>query len=308
MASKALVWGIGLTVVGVGALALAGGGSGGAPGRAPYTGSILVPGRNAPWDAVDEALCLCTEAGDGAGPLGAVRLWTCVLKRLWPEVPWPARKGDNATVVETQRVVVERSDAFRNALARGERPCDIDPVQPPVQPPGGGWDPVDPFPDTIRTDAFARIVSNSNPTKVVRAALGLAAGDARIASALRCVVATGFNLYFYSRPRQAGTYGAAKIGSKTYDIGPAWLPANTDVRDAFNTGDKLVRQVSWSGGKLHAGAYGSPWIPAMELLQSGVDCPGAGPWDPARNPPAEYLAKLGHTLEAMRATWEASNA
>lgn len=286
------------------------GGKAKAGGRAPYLTPIPVPGRDAPMDTVDDALCFCAEADTPD-----VELARCVLLRLYPDVPWPARAGDHATVRTTERVVQVRAQRFIASIRNGERPCD--PARPDIVGPGGeepvapGWDPVNPFADAPTLGAFAPIVQNSNPTRLVADALGVSQGATGIPAALRCMAGTGWNLYFYSRPIDQAYY-AARVGQRFYDIGPAWLPINRSMRAAYDAGERPIRVISWSGKKIAgidgANRYGSPWLPPMERSDDGnIVCPGgaADPWAPERNPPAEVLARLGHNLEAMRDAWEA---
>lgn len=290
------------------AVAFAGGGS---TSRGPYRGKILVPGANAPWDPVDESLCLCWEAGDTK----ADKLTRCVLARLWPEVPWPSQRGDDPTVVETEKRVRERARAFVAEIARGGKPCEGVPEEPEriddpaVEPPRPPEDPdvEDPFSEGPATNAFGRIVKGSNPSKYVRIALGVSPNSAAIPTALRSMAFVGTNLYFYSRPRQAGTYGTARIGNRAYDIGPAWLPANEDLRKAFERGEKPLRRVSWSGNKITAGEYGTPWLPELRGDGGFAAIDVESPWDPRINPPAEVLARMGLNLVAMRTAWAAAN-
>lgn len=311
--------GILLTIAGVTGLAFAmGGGSAKStsprprPGRRPWQNKITIPGVTAGWEAVDEALCLCLEAGTRATTLAL-----CVLRRVWPEVPWPAGKSDHASVGATSKAVFARATRFLDAVNRGERPCDPVEVEPgDVVGPGGEEperpepEPVDddPFSDGAERQKFARVVGGSNPTKLVRAALGgVPATDARVRRALQCMACTGFNLYLYSRPRSPGDLsgGECKIGGKWFDIGPAWLPKNQDLRATYANGAKPLRQVSWSGNPIAGGptSYGAPWL----AFDGDGACVGVDPWDPKRNPPSAVLARFGLELQTMRAIWEAAN-
>lgn len=270
------------------------------PGRAIRNGPIDPPGGDNGWAAVDEALCLCFEVGTPAAQLSR-----CVFERLYPEVVFPLTPGsDHPSVGVAWSRVRMRAASFLLAVQRGENPCGLPaPVPAPEQPPE-----IDnPFSDGAEVGRFARIVAGSNPTRVVRSAMGFAANDARINAALRCIAGTGWNLYFYSRRHNADAYGRVRVGARYYDIGPAWLPGNRDIRVAWENGTRPIRNVSWSGVPVSAGVYGSPWVPDMTLSNGVLVCPGDDPWDPRRNPPAEVLARLGHNLETMRDVWESNN-
>lgn len=261
--------------------------SGASPSRPPFRDPIPVPPNDVGWDAIDEALCLCWEADQPRATTVA-----CVLARVYPEVPWPAVMGDHPSVFAVQQQVGIRVVQFQRAIDRGEQPCRIvDPVEPPPPPQID-----DPFSDTPRRGKLNVIRQGGNPTQLIRAVYGLSAGE--VLPAFHSMNRVGFNLYYYSRPH-VGAY-AATVGARAYDIGPAWLPANADMRAAFANGERPLRQVSWSGAKLHAGAYGSPWLPA-EINPVG------DPWEPSRNPPAEVLEQLGLDLASMRTAWEAGN-
>ena len=77
-----------LTPVAVGLLGLLGGSKKGGS-RPPFDQPIAVPGQDIPFENVDAALCLCWQAGEHQ----RTGLASCVLARLWPDVPWPARRG-----------------------------------------------------------------------------------------------------------------------------------------------------------------------------------------------------------------------
>jgi hypothetical protein len=301
---------VGTAVVG-GLFAFASSASGSS--RPPHLDPVPVPGRDAPWEPIDEALCLCWEARTATKDL-----LLCVLRRIYPEVAWPAISGDHQSVRDTNAAVGARAAQFVNAIVRGDRPCEapkpvpgivLEPVGPggeePVQP--AGFDVIDPFSGGAELQHFARIIAGSNPTKLVRAALGgVPATDARVRLALRCMTATGWNLYFYSRPRtinQLNSGAEVKIGARWYDIGPAWLDANQDMHAAWEAGERPLRRVGWSGAKASQGKYGAPWL-AFDA--AGV-CPGDDPWDPLRNPPPEVFERMGHNLDTMREVWEQNN-
>ena len=290
--------------VGVGGWLMFGGSA--SASRRPWTQPIRVPGEDGPWDAIDEALCLCVEAEER----NPARLVLCVLARVYPEIGWPARKGDHETVGRTQQAVTTHTQAFLAALANGQRPCDrIDPgtvwvpgVPEPEQPSGGKLD------DYIGDGPgqLQRIRSGDNPTLTVRRAFDLPVATPNIQRALWCVNGTGFNLYFYSRPVDAGTYGAFKYGAKWFDCGPAYFPWNQNMVAQTELGQPTTRNVSWGGRKFRSGTWGCLWIPDMADVDNELHCIGDDPWDPKRNPPRSALDLLGlPSLPEMREAWEA---
>lgn len=281
--------------------------------RPPYKKRIPVPGNDGPWDPIDEAICQCFQAGE-VESAGLVR---CTLGRVYPEVPWPAQPNDDVSVMRTWQAVGFRVANFLKDVADGKDPCAI--VEPP--------DPTDPDPtfsfgdlfDDGSPEHFARIVyqgQNNNPARTVERAYGIAPATANVGRALVCMANVGFNLMFYSRKRNPGTYGSTMVrtGSgalRAYDIGDAWNPWHNRVRDAGENNVKLARGVGWSGTNPVASdhAYGSPWMPPTKVSpDSGtLFCVAQDPWAPEVNPPAAALAQLGWTLAEMKAKWLAGN-
>lgn len=294
------------------ALLFSGGGGKAAPHRPRYGGKIDVPGNGVPWTAIDEAICLCDEAGES----DAVELVQCALQRVYPDVPWPAQPGDHVSVIRTWQAVGARVAAFVVDKANGEDPCAmvpaIDPVGPggeePPKPPGGN--PFGPY-VTGKPGGFASIVKGSNPTAWAAKIYNIPTnkpGD--INRALGCAATVGFNLVFWSTPHNESEYGRGKYLNTYYDINRAWAPSNQSVLRAAAEGVKLHRQFGWNGGASvngnGGGAYGTPWAPPVTKVGGIVSCNvGSGPWDPARNPPPEALALLGWTLAELQAVWEA---
>jgi hypothetical protein len=190
-----------------------------------------------------------------------------------------------------------------------------------VPPPGPGPGPAEPTDiEPFYGDGPGKLVRitqahNANPSAAVRNAYNLSATDANVGRVLVAMAATGYNLLFYSRKRKSTDYGAARVtlanGSQQYyDIGPAWDPWNDRVLQAAQSGTKLLRRINWNG--THAvptseRAYGSPWMPVMQNLNGILVRANADPWAPANNPPAEVLAALGWTLDAMKTAWLAGN-
>lgn len=297
---------------------------GGGESRKPFTGELPMPGRDAPWDAVDEAFCKCVEAQPS---LAGMPLAQCALKRVYPEAPWPSRATDSASMRAVQAAVFVRAALFSDARRRGENPCSRkDTPQPPTCPPGtqwdpdtmscvttfvappqapqdpGGWEPVSPFRANPTRGSLYKIRQNDNPTKVAHAAYGTRTGSAAERDATMTLARSGWNLLWYSRPREPGTYGAVLVDGRWYDVGPAWLPAHDDVVAAYETeGGRIHRQVTWSGAKRHGGAYGTIYVPVE------VGGPHSDPWSPQMNPPAEVLQRFGLTLDSMRAAWKVGN-
>lgn len=306
----------GSLLLGLGLAVFGGGGKG--KGRARFTTPIPSPGQGMPWTAVDEAMCLCWEAGERERG----KLAGCVLARLWPDVPWPAMRGDHETVMLTSNLVHDRAGSFIQAIDAGQFPCAEMPPEPEhediiipgeVEPTDPANDPSHPF-FWLKTDgrpaSFRDVKQGDNPTLVARSVFDFGQGHPQTVNVLRCIAGTGWNLFLYSRTRDAGTFGAVKVGSKWYDIGPAYLPRNDDAIAAFANLVAPVRTVNRQGGKAGNGTtWGTPWIPDMTLVQDTVVCPdGTDPWAPSRNPPPQVLERLGLTLAAMRQAWESQAA
>ncbi len=295
-----------LGITGVGAIAyFAFGGESKAKPRGPYTEVIKVPGNDVPWSTMDDAICFCFEAGETE----SAALVACALRRVYPDVPWPAQAGDHVSVMRTWQATGARVAAFVTAVAAGDNPCADVPEGPT---PGGN------VVDDLFTDkpgGFVRLVHSSkqtgNPSYTVQYVYGIPQATANVGRALVAIANSGFNLLFYSRRRNLNQYGSALVRGKSYDIGPAWFPWNNSVRRAADTGTKLHRQVGWSGGGAAAGGenvYGSPFMPPLSTTAQGVLVQTTpDPWDPANNPPAAALEKLGWSLDEMRTAWEAGN-
>lgn len=285
--------------------------SGTASARPPYTKRIPVPGNDTPWDTMDEAICTCFEAGETE----SAALVACSLRRVYPEVPWPPQANDDESITRTWQNTGARVAAFLVAIANGENPCEDvivvpdDPDAPPEPVPG----------DVVYDDvfdkgpgSFGRVQPGTNPTTVARKQYGLGVTEVgRIRAALACVATTGFNLLFVSRPQAGDDDGRGRYtNGKWYDIGPAWLPVNSNVRDIAIAGNaRLHRQISWQGKAIsgNPGRYFTPWYPPMTQAGGSQICTYSDPWDPRRNPPASVLTSLGWTLEEMKATFDANN-
>lgn len=307
-----------------GLLALLSGGGSKSKSRPPFTGQLPMPGRDAPWDPVDEAFCKCIEVQP---ELAGMPLAQCALQRVYPEAPWPARPSDSVSMRAVQAAVFARAALFSTRRRNGDNPCTrrVDPVPPQTCPPGMQWDPqqgmcvttfvgppqapqqpagfepISPFRANPAPGWLYKVRQADNPTKVAHVAYGTKTGSAAERDATMNLARSGWNLLWYSRPRAPGTYGSALIDSvgKWYDVGPAFLPANDDIVALYDEqGARIHRQVSWGGAKLHNGAYGTLWIPT-EVHHAGAD-----PWSPELNPPADVLAHFGLTLAGMRASWE----
>ncbi len=281
--------------------------------RKAFKKSIPTVPNDIPWKDVDEAICQCYAAGEHE----SVALVNCTLKRLWPDVPWPHQPGDHLTVLRVWQAVGARVATFMALPEDGKiKACEEIEEPPPPPPPGGEID----FDDfvTNKPGGFAVITQtgNNNPTRTVTLVYGYPANAANNGRVLLCMAACGFNLLFYSRPRNAGSYGAASIVTasgdrRNYDIGPAWMPWNDRVAVAAETGQKLLRRTGWNASgpvEGSARAFGTPWMPPVTATMGGiVVCRNADPWAPEINPPAEALAKLGWTLPEMKAAWLAGN-
>jgi hypothetical protein len=275
--------------------------------RGPYTTDVPIPPNGITWEQVDAAMCLAYEAGANTGQ----ELIAGVLSRLWPDVPWPAQVGDAHSVRTVQDLVGGRASQFVQRVQAGQPVCGG--IEPPPPPPTADVTDITPW-VTGEAGAFSKTLhTGSNPTLVVRAAYGLGASEGgRINSALSCMVTTGFNLLFYSRPRDGADYGRAQLPAmdghpaKYYDIGMAWDPANQDVQSAALTKTKLLRQISWSGAALKNLSRGLPWLPPMTRSGNALVCSAGGTWDAARNPPPEVLAALGWPggIAEMKAAWD----
>ena len=296
--------------LGAGALALGGGSK--TKKRPAYKKKIPTVPNDVPWTAVDEAICQCWNAGDHE----SVKLVNCSLARIWPEVPWPHQPGDSVSVLRVWQAVGARVATFmvaqeKFANGEGDDPCAI--VEPPPPPPPGeDIDITDYFGDAPRRFVSISQTHNQDPSHAVANAYGLAITDANVGRALVCMSNVGINLLLYSRKQNAGHYGSASVATKSgdrknYDIGDAWFPWHNRVQTAATTGQKLHRQVGWSGNSKPAGgdhAFGSPWMPPTTMTPQGIlVCTNADPWAPENNPPAEVLAKLGWTLDEMKTAW-----
>ena len=307
-----------LAGLGIGGLALAFSGSAGASGpRPPYKKQIHKPGSpSVPWEDVNEAICACYEAGEVEG----VALVQCSLKRIYPEVPWPAQPGDHESVTATWQAFGLRVSLFMNALQKGEDPCgELEPgkdgpiVEPPPPPEIGT---LDPWTDN-GPGSFGIVTNGTNPTLGVRRIYSIAStATGLIRAALACKVTTGFNTFFVGRPRTGNDYGRGRMpNGKWYDTGLAFNPQNDSPQFALerrklDTDDRLRRWIGWTTGNAvngNPGHYFREWYPPMNLVGNTLVCTYSDPWDPRRNPPTEVLAALGWTLEEMKAEWQKWN-
>lgn len=301
--------------VGVGGYFALSGSAKAKPSRPAYRKQIPIVPNGVAWSTVDEAVCQCYQAGERE----SVDLVSCVLERLWPDVPWPHQPGDHRSVLRVWQAVGHRVSQFL-ALPEDERAAAC------VEVPGVIEDPPPPPPADVKIEdffgdgpqRFATITQtmNHNPDATARNAWSLPIGDANIPRVIIANANCGFNLLFYSRKRNNGTYGSVQVltangDRQAYDIGPAWFPWNNRVMTAAVTGQKLKRQVGWSGNGPAAGgdrAFGSPWKVPMVRTPAGILVQvNADPWAPENNPPAEALALLGWTLDEMRTAWLAGN-
>lgn len=281
--------------------------------RKPYRIKIPTVPNDIPWSTVDEAICQCFQAGEQE----SVALVSCTLKRIWPEVPWPHRPGDHLSVLRVWQAVGARVATFI-ALPEDQRAAACAEVPPPKDEPPPAEDVVigDWFKD--EPGHFARVTQtgNNNPSRTVQRIYGFATTNANNGRVVVCNANSGFNLLFYSRKANAGTFGSASVVTASgdrhnYDIGPAWLPWNDRVETAALQGSKLARKIGWNGTGPVTGsakAFGSPWMVPITMTQGGIAiCTNADPWAAENNPPAEVLAKLGWSLAEMKAAWLAGN-
>lgn len=313
--------------LGIGALvAVFGSSSASAAERPPYTVPIPVPGRpGSTWEDFDEALCQCWLAGERDG----VVLVNCTLKRIYPEVPWPAQPNDHLSVTTTWQLAGKRVADFRTAVANGQNPCTVvDPVGP------GGEEPDVPEApdDTITTldpwldngpNSFAVIRGNvgHNPSSMAARMYGIPQGNGGLIDrAIKYVATTGFNLLFVGIPHAANAYGRGRVPSTGlyYSMGEAFRPVNMDPVAALASGEKLRRQIAWRANAQTGvpnvadgspRAYFKPWYPVANQIAGGFQPAYQSPWDERRNPPANILRALGWPggVEEMRAAWEAAN-
>lgn len=276
--------------------------------RKPWRDPIKVPGNDEPWTAYDDAICHCYEAGEH----DSVALVNCALSRVHPEIEWPARAVDHISVMRTWQAVGHRVATFL-ALPADKRAAACATAPPP---PEGPTEPTDIDVPSFFGDAPGKLAvitgtHNQNPSYTMHNVYGIPYNSANIGRALMANVNSIFNLTLYSRRVNNGTFGARKIGNQYYDIGAAWNPVNNRVRVAAEAGTKLLRGVGWGGNQNVGGdddAYGSPFmVPTHEV--NGILVADHGDYaHPANNPPAEFLARIGWTIETLKAAWEANNA
>lgn len=278
--------------------------------RPPWTKPIDVPGNDRPWGPIDDAICLCYEAGETE----QARLTACTLARVYPNIGWPPIERDHVSVKRTAQAVAARVTAHLALVADGKDPCADVPA-----PPEGPATPAEI--STLIRDAPASFLPitqahNQNPSFAARNVYGLGPNDANVGRALVAMANVGYNLLLYSRRANAGTYGSARVvgaqgGARDYDIGPAWFPWNARILDAATKHERLRRWVNWSGTSKADdgdGAYGAPWMPPLVRTPAGVLVQAnTDPWAEENNPPARVLAALGWTLDEIRTAWLAGN-
>ena len=309
---------------GLGALLLFSGSSSAAAPvpRGPWLSPIDEPANEAPpYNTLDEAICQC----HAAGVRDSAELVSCALRRVYPDVPWPAQDGDHVSVMRTWQATGLRVAQFLTAVANGENPCAV--VDGPVGP--GGEEPpsdnvvdnLDPWIDDGQ-NSFGRIVAGSNPSRLAARMYGIPNGDtANLRRALAYVATTGFNLVFYGIPHAGNDYGRGQLNRangqvRYYDIGNAWRPLNMDPAVAVTSGEKLRRQIAWTAGNsgipgVAPGSprvYGKPWYPEASQLGGIFTAAYQSPWAPQRNPPIEVLRALGWPggVDELRTAWENS--
>lgn len=283
--------------------------------RAPYKRRIPTVPNEVPWSTVDEALCQCYLAGDD----DSVALVNCTLRRVWPDVPWPHQPGDHRSVLRVWQAVGARVADFMKLDEAGRAAAC---AEIPEGPTDGPTEPTGPktIEDYITNEpgGFIRITQtlNQNPDRAARNLFDLPAGSSNIPRVQIAQSNCGFNLLFYSRPRNNGAYGSASVVTadgdrRNFDVRPAWNPWNFRVITAATTGQKLKRGIGWNGSGPVTGsdrAYGTIFQPPMTRTTQGVLVQtNADPWAPENNPPAEALALLGWTLDELRAAWFAGN-
>ena len=297
--------------------------SAGASSRPPWTDPVRPPANEVPtpYATLDEAICQCFQAEVRE----SAALVSCALRRVYPDVPWPAQPGDHETVMRAWQAAGVRVAQFLTAVANGENPCAV--VDDPVGP--GGEEPPPPPDDTITTldpwldngvNSFAVIRANNgdNPSSMAARMYGIPQGNGGLIDrAIRYVATTGFNLLFVGVPYQASAYGRGRVPSTGlyYSMGEAFRPVNMDPVDALASGEKLRRQIAWranANGNVGVAAgsprrYFKPWYPEANQLGGQFQPAYQDPWDSRRNPPANVLAALGWTLEEMENTWKNAN-
>lgn len=293
--------------------AFGGGDEGGGP-RPPYTKKIPVPGNDVAWDDMDEAICLCYEAGEQDG----VALVNCALARVYPDVDWPAQPDDHVSVMRTWQATGARVANHLKLVAEGKDPCATLPPPPPPkdgpEAPASAQEVSALFRDAPESFVPITKTHNTNASSSVVNAYGVPANSANVGRIVIARVRVGFNLLFYSRHALANDYGAARITGgqgqqRYYDINAAWLPVNNRVITAAATAKKLARGIGWSGKSnlMDDDAYGAPWNPPINFVNGIAVGLTQDPWDPRVNPPARILAALGWTLAEMKQQWLAGN-
>lgn len=284
------------------------------PSRPPFTLPVRMPGGALlPWDTVDKTLCLSFDAvgiGDPAALLNDLA------HRLYPAVPsFPPVVGDHESVTQAYAALGGRVSDFVNAVKMGKLVCV------PEQPDNGGDEGDDEggneVPDvdlpiesyfTGKPGGFVAIAQGDNPTSVIAKAYGIPASQTgAIRIAIGCVATVGYNIVFAGHKREGNDYGRGRTDGAWYDINWAFLPRNDDPRIAAAQGRKLTRWIGWTSGNEVEGSPGKffpLWLPPLASLEGGgVACAPLGTFNPERNPPANVLAKLGWTLDELRAVY-----
>ena len=250
---------LGGLILAAGAAVLFASGSAGASKRPPYKLPIPVPGKDAPWDDVDAALCLCAEADT---PEADVPL--CALARVYPEVPWPAQPGDDPSVLATEQAVRDRwanTDGLciEQPDPDPQDPDDPGPIEDPVVPSigryegqGGGY--------------FWPVQAGDNLITVVRKVWGLPSGHRATQALCEMVTRSLANLSRYSRRENEPSFGYQRIDGQWYSVAPVFYQRNA-ASSFLESGRWPQRTVSLSGSSTGDGSsYGQLWLPKAELV------------------------------------------
>ena len=290
--------------------------------RLPWTDPIRPPANEVPtpYATLDEAICQCFQAEVRE----SAALVSCALRRVYPDVPWPAQPGDHETVMRTWQAAGVRVAQFLTAVAAGENPCAVvdDPVGPGGEEPDAPSDVIttlDPWLDNgVNSFAVIRGGVGHNPSSMAARMYGIPQGNGGLIDrAIRYVATTGFNLLFVGVPYPANAYGRGRVAStgQYYSMGEAFLPVNMDPAEAVASGEKLRRQIGWrpnNNGNIGVAAssprrYFKPWYPEADQKAGGFQPAYQDPWNSLRNPPANVLKALGWTLDEMKDAWTNAN-